>query len=253
MATRGNFQVQGRQQAHGGGTWDHLTKSAYDDREYQAGLDPLESQINDRHYQEYLARTKQTGLLNKSFADPTREAYYNSLYSSALQSGLGQAQNNAQQQNRAAQFNAADRGVLGGSSDVAKRADVGRALDYASLGAQNSAFNFADQYRRGDEDKKVNLMRLIESGDPASQAAISQQLHGITDVTDQGLRNQQLQSQFFDMNSANQSANSQLLGNALGFAGTNYAIDQRARGQGGQGLGWVPQFGYTNNSGTGSK
>ncbi len=227
--------------------------STRDDRFYESGLRPLEDQINRRRYAEFNDRRQQMGLLDKAFDAPNREKYYGSLYESALGSGLGLAQDASRQQMQGAQFNAADRGLLGGSSDINKRAGIGRALDYASLGAENQAHAFANQYRRADENKRVNLLRLIQSGDPASQAAIASQLHGISDVTQQGLVNEQLQQLAAQQQQAHQNAQSQTIGNALGWAGTQYGVDQNARGAGGQGLSWVPQFGYSNTAGVGSR
>lgn len=196
-------------------------------------------QSNQRLGSERRARRQQLGLLDQTMNDPRRQSYYNALYGTALQSGLQNVREQGSNDFRSAGFNAADRGVLGGSSDLERRTDVQRSVNANALGAEQNAYGFMQGVQQNDTDKFTNLRRLIESSNPDSQAAFAQQLQGITQAQQGYLQRGLLEQQGRNINQYNQNAQSQLIGNALGYAGTQYQTDQSARAYGGRGLSYL--------------
>ncbi len=227
---------------------DKRRDRTYDNSLYNRDLGKVNASIDARHATQQQQRDIQNGLVDQTFNDPARGQYYDMLYGSALGQSLGQLTDQYTGDARNAVFNAAGRGVLGGSQDLQNRAGIERALGYATIGAENDAFNYADNVRQNDNGQMVNLQRMIESGNPEAQAAVLAQTQGIGDATRGLVQRQQVDAYGRALNQQSMNNRSQLLGNALGWAGQQYQTDQMARAQGGQGLSYVPQFGYSNQS-----
>lgn len=180
---------------------------------------PSEQAQLQRDYQTYVSQTGASNQINKAFdAFSQPGGYYSQIYQNTLNPAMAQIQRQYGDAVRGQTFNAADRGLIGGSQDVFQKSRLGDAATLATqnaqLGAQQAQASAQSQYEGVRSQLLQQLYNPTQAGQSSNQAyqsAIQTLLSG------QGQLNQSMLSQLGITANANQQS-SQNMGNLFGTA-----------------------------------
>jgi hypothetical protein len=169
-------------------------------------------------------------MVGGMFDDPSRKALYDRVYKTNLDFGLGQVQDAYKGALTQGVTRAADQGLLGGTVDSQRRADLGATRDKGAAAAAAGAASASGALKARDQQMRQYLMSIIQSGDPTAMAQARAQLAQLDaqrSTVDEGAQANQGQWGYDDYNAQLQS---QALG---GFAGAgNNALKQSNYGVG---------------------
>lgn len=116
------------------------------------------------------------GQVDAAFNDPARIANYNKLYTDTLNNYTGQIGDAYRKALTSSVQHSADQGLIGGSVDTQRRADLGASRDQGLAEAANSAGQLRASVQGQDQSLRQQLMDLINSGDPTAAAAAQARL-----------------------------------------------------------------------------
>jgi hypothetical protein len=181
------------------------------------------------------------------FNNPSRQAYYNTIYNTNLNNGLGQVENGYKNALTSSVTNAADKGLVGGTVDAQARANLSATEKQGAAQVAQGAQQAMQGAQLQDQSTLSNLMGLIQSGDPTQMAqyqAQIQQLGAQGQNLQQQAQNQQSNWNVGAYNTALQSAG---IGGVVGAGatGASNAISQAAANSAwtGQGAGAAGSLG----------
>lgn len=186
--------------------------------EMQDAVQSKIASINANRNQRNITNLSQ--MVSGMFDNPQRQALYNQVYQTNLASGTQQVQDAYKEALTKGVTRAADQGLLGGTVDTQRRADLAATRDQGAAQAATAAQGQANQLRSNDQGIRAQLMSMIQSGDPTQAAMARQQLALLqTQIgnVNEGAQGNQLQWNYNDY--ANQ-LQSQALGSGIqGFTG----------------------------------
>lgn len=133
------------------------------------------ARLNTMQQEEEGRRATSISTLDAAYANPSREAGYQQQYNTGLNSAyanLGQQYKEGSRQNRIQQ---AQRGTMGGSTDIEHQTNLGAAYQGGVGDAVGQGLRQVRSSRYGDQSQFQSLKRGLLSGDPGMEAQYASQ------------------------------------------------------------------------------
>jgi hypothetical protein len=112
-----------------------------------------------------------TGRINAVFDSPARQGQYDDFLNALREHYSRDLNRQKEVADRRSKFSLARAGLVGGSADVDTRRTLGEEYVQGLLGLENRAQESAGQLRMQDEQSRLGLQQMVQSGLDATTAA----------------------------------------------------------------------------------
>lgn len=215
-------------------------------RAYEAALDQAYAAQQSEQNEAINRAQGEKGVRNRirdvnfAFSDEAMGSTYAGIEKNALENSMNQLQDQYGEITRQTQFQTAEQGLVGGSVDAERRADVQQGQEAAAANAAVQARGLSDRARQSNDMKRRQLIQTVSDPNPYAGVGLESRLSGIRDQTGRMVEDYTRQmageSERSALSGYGQQMQSQAVGGFLSGVGSLYRTDQTARGRGNRGL-----------------